>query len=257
LGLDAKNAAIILNNADLELAVKECLLGTLSFNGQRCTAIKVVFVHKDVAEVFLQRFSEEVNKLAIGMPWEKGVSITPLPEPQKPDYLTDLVQDAIAHGAQVVNPGGGSTKASFFYPAVLYPVNSQMKVYAEEQFGPVVPVIPFENNEEPIDYLIESPHGQQVSVFGNDSHEIGHLVDQLVNLVSRVNLNAQCQRGPDNFPFTGRKDSAEGTLSVEDAIRAFSIRTVVATKDTATNKEIINHIIEGHESQFLSTKFIF
>ncbi len=257
LGLDAKNAAIILNNADLELAVKECLLGTLSFNGQRCTAIKVVFVHKDIADAFLQRFSEEVNKLTIGMPWDKGVSITPLPEPQKPDYLTDLVQDAIAHGAQVINEGGGSTKASFFFPAVLYPVNSKMKVYAEEQFGPVVPVIPFSSNEEPIDYLIESPHGQQVSVFGNDSNEIGHLVDQLVNLVSRVNLNAQCQRGPDKFPFTGRKDSAEGTLSVEDAIRAFSIRSVVATKDTAINKEIINHIIEGHESQFLSTKFIF
>ena len=75
--------------------------------------------------------------------------------------------------------------------------------------------------------------------------------------MSRVNINAQCQRGPDTFPFTGRKDSAEGTLSVEDALRAFSIRTLVATKETAENKEILNELIENHESNFLSTKFIF
>lgn len=257
LGLDAKNAAIVLPDADLDLAVKECLLGSLSFNGQRCTAIKILFVHETIAPAFLEKFSAAVSALKIGMPWDPGVGITPLPEPHKPAYLTDLVEDALAHGAQVVNPGGGTTYASFFYPTVLYPVNRNMKVYAEEQFGPVVPVLPFASVETPIDYLINSPHGQQVSIFGQGSSEIGHLVDQLVNLVSRVNINAQCQRGPDTFPFTGRKDSAEGTLSVEDAIRAFSIRTVVATKETSSNKEILNHIIEKHESQFLSTKFIF
>jgi len=78
-----------------------------------------------------------------------------------------------------------------------------------------------------------------------------------VNLVSRVNINAQCQRGPDTFPFTGRKDSAEGTLSVEDALRSFSIRSAVATKDTNTNKAILNKIVSEHKSEFLSTNFIF
>lgn len=257
LGLDAKNAAIILADADIELAVKECILGSLSFNGQRCTAIKIILVHESIAEEFLQKFAEAVNKLPFGMPWEKGVAITPLPEPQKPAQLKDLVEDAEAHGAKVINEGGGTILESFFYPAVVYPVNAQMKIYREEQFGPVVPVMPFVSMNEPIQYLVDSPHGQQVSIFGNDPDEIAHLVDQLVNLVSRVNINAQCQRGPDTFPFTGRKDSAEGTLSVEDAIRAFSIRTIVATKETDKNKEILNEIVEGHKSQFLSTKFIF
>jgi acyl-CoA reductase-like NAD-dependent aldehyde dehydrogenase len=257
LGLDAKNAAIILADADIELAVKECILGSLSFNGQRCTAIKIILVHESIAEEFLQKFAKAVNELPFGMPWEKGVAITPLPEPQKPAYLKDLVEDAEAHGAKVINEGGGTILESFFYPAVVYPVNDQMKIYREEQFGPVVPVVPFVSMDEPIQYLVDSPHGQQVSIFGNDPDEIAHLVDQLVNLVSRVNINAQCQRGPDTFPFTGRKDSAEGTLSVEDAIRAFSIRTIVATKETDKNKEILNEIVEGHKSQFLSTKFIF
>jgi acyl-CoA reductase-like NAD-dependent aldehyde dehydrogenase len=257
LGLDAKNLGIVLEDADIDLAVKECLLGTLSFNGQRCTAVKILMVHENIAPMFIEKFSAAVNALPFGMPWEKGVAITPLPEPNKPTYLADLVADAEKHGASVQNEGGGSSYESFYFPAVLYPVNDKMKIYREEQFGPVIPIAAFKNIEEPIQYMIDSPHGQQVSIFGRNTDEIAHLVDQLVNLVSRVNINAQCQRGPDTFPFTGRKDSAEGTLSVEDAIRSFSIRTVVSTKETEENKDILNEIIENHKSQFLSTKFIF
>ena len=77
-----------------------------------------------------------------------------------------------------------------------------------------------------------------------------------MNLVSRVNINAQCQRGPDVFPFTGRKDSAEGTLSVNDALRAFSIRSLVATKMNDANKHLLNEIVNDNDSNFLSTKFI-
>ncbi len=257
LGLDAKNAGIVLANADLELAVKESILGTLSFNGQRCTAIKILFVHRAVADKFLQRLGEEIAKLKYGMPWEKGVALTPLPEPNKPAYLNECLDDARAHGAAVVNSGGGQTFQSFFYPAVVYPVNEKMKLYREEQFGPIIPVVPFDSIEEPIGYIIDSDHGQQVSIFGTDTEQIANLIDPLVNQVSRVNINAQCQRGPDKFPFTGRKDSAEGTLSVEDALRSFSIRTLVATKMTEENKQILNDIVEGHKSKFLSTKFIF
>jgi glyceraldehyde-3-phosphate dehydrogenase (NADP+) len=257
LGLDAKNLGIVLEDADIDLAVKECILGTLSFNGQRCTAVKILMVHEKIAQVFIEKFSAAVNALPFGMPWDKGVAITPLPEPNKPAYLADLVADAEKHGASVQNESGGTNFESFYFPAVLYPVNDKMKIYREEQFGPVIPIAPFKEIEEPIQYLIDSPHGQQVSIFGRNTDEIAHLVDQLVNLVSRVNINAQCQRGPDTFPFTGRKDSAEGTLSVEDAIRSFSIRTVVSTKETEENKDILNEIIENHKSQFLSTKFIF
>ena len=70
--------------------------------------------------------------------------------------------------------------------------------------------------------------GQQASVFGRDPDTIGRLVDHLANLVCRVNVNTQCRRGPDVYPFTGRKDSAVGTLSITDALRVFSIRSMVA-----------------------------
>ncbi|WP_207428545.1 NADP-dependent glyceraldehyde-3-phosphate dehydrogenase [Pedobacter sp. SYSU D00535] len=257
LGLDAKNAAIISDKADLKLAVSETVLGSLSFNGQRCTALKIIFVHRNVVDQFLQLLSEEVAKLKYGMPWEKGVALTPLPEPHKPAYLKEVIDDAIAHGAKVVNENGGQSFESFVYPAVLYPVNEKMKIYREEQFGPVIPVVPFSDLEEPIEYLIESTHGQQVSIFSNDPDELASLIDPLVNQVSRVNINCQCQRGPDTFPFTGRKDSAEGTLSVVDALRSFSIRSLVATKLNENNKNLLNEIVANQDSNFLSTKFIF
>jgi len=257
LGLDAKNAAIITESADLELTVKECVLGSLSFNGQRCTALKMMWVHESLVERFNARMAEEIGKLKVGLMWEKGVNITPLPEPNKPSYLKELINDAKAHGAKVINKNGGDSVNSFVYPALIYPVNKDMKIWNEEQFGPVVPVVSFSDIQEPIDYLIQSSHGQQVSIFSTDITQITELMDVAVNQVSRVNLNSQCQRGPDTFPFTGRKDSAEGTLSVTAALRSFSIRTVVATKETAENKAIINQIVENQESNFLSTKFIF
>ncbi|WP_336838298.1 NADP-dependent glyceraldehyde-3-phosphate dehydrogenase [Sphingobacterium siyangense] len=257
LGLDAKNAAIITKDADLNLAVSETVLGSLSFNGQRCTALKIVYVHRSLAQEFLKRLSAEVAKLKYGMPWEKGVSLTPLPEVNKPAYLTECIEDAKAYGAKVINENGGQVAESFFYPAIVYPVNSQMKLYREEQFGPVIPVVPFDDLEEPIEYLIGSSHGQQVSIFSNNAAVVSSLIDPLVNQVSRVNINCQCQRGPDTFPFTGRKDSAEGTLSVVDALRSFSIRSLVAAKFTEENKKLLNEIVSENESNFLSTKYIF
>ena len=257
LGLDAKNAAIITKDADLNLAVSETVLGSLSFNGQRCTALKIIYVHRSLAQEFLKRLSAEVAKLKYGMPWEKGVSLTPLPEVNKPAYLTECIEDAKAYGAKVINENGGQVAESFFYPAIVYPVNSQMKLYREEQFGPVIPVVPFDDLEEPIEYLIGSSHGQQVSIFSNNAAVVSSLIDPLVNQVSRVNINCQCQRGPDTFPFTGRKDSAEGTLSVVDALRSFSIRSLVAAKFTDENKKLLNDIVSENESNFLSTKYIF
>ena len=209
-----------------------------------------------IADVFLDHFTAAVNGLAFGMPWQEGVFLTPVAEKGKTDYLTELVADAVTHGAKVVNPFGATVCGSFFFPAILYPVDSNMRVYHEEQFGPVIPILAFNGIKEPIEYMINSNYGQQVSIFGRDPDRIAHLIDPLVNQVCRVNINSQCQRGPDTFPFTGRKDSAEGTLSVSDALRVFSIRTLVAAKYTGENKKMITRIVQGHKSKFLATDFI-
>lgn len=256
LGLDAKNAAIVLPDANVELAVKECLLGSLSFNGQRCTALKMLIVHRSIVDKFLARFTEELAKLKAGMPWDKGVTLTPLPELGKVEHMTRLVADAVEKGARVINEGGGASSGTLFYPAVVYPVKEGMLLYREEQFGPIVPVMAFDDIDTALEYVITSEHGQQVSIFSEDAETIGRLVDPLVNQVCRVNINCQCQRGPDVFPFTGRKDSAEGTLSVTDALRSFSIRSMIAAKQTDDSKRLLDEIVRDHKSNFINTGFI-
>jgi acyl-CoA reductase-like NAD-dependent aldehyde dehydrogenase len=257
LSLDAKNAAIVTRHANLSLTIPECITGALSYNGQRCTAIKIIFVHRDIVDPFLDKLTAAVDGLHLGMPWSGNVQITPVAEAGKPDYIKEIIADAVAKGAKVVNRNGGESVASLIHPAVVYPVNSDMRLYHEEQFGPVVPVVPYDSIREVIDYQVNATHGLQVSIFSDDAKEVASLVDPFVNLVGRVNVNCSCQRGPDTFPFTGRKDSAEGTLSVHDALRSFSIRSTVATKMTDDNKQLINEIVNHHESNFLSTDYIF
>ncbi|MFN3939079.1 MAG: NADP-dependent glyceraldehyde-3-phosphate dehydrogenase [Chitinophagales bacterium] len=256
LGMEAKNPAIILPDADLDNAVSECITGSLSFNGQRCTALKILFVHESIAAEFNRRFVQAISALKSGMPWEEGVSITPLPEQHKPGFLKELVDDAKQKGAQIINPHGGEQALTFYYPAVLFPVNKDMQIWHEEQFGPVIPIATFRTINEPLTYMQTSPYGQQVSVFGKDPNRLAELIDPLVNQVGRVNLNSQCQRGPDLYPFNGRKDSAVSTLSVYDALRAFSIRTTVAFKDIDINKQIVSNILEGRKSNFVTTDYI-
>jgi glyceraldehyde-3-phosphate dehydrogenase (NADP+) len=256
LGLEAKNPAIILPDADLDLTINECLAGTLSFNGQRCTALKILYVHEDVVDQFNRRFSEKVDALKFGNPWDDNVKLTPLPEPDKPAYIQELIDDAKEKGAEILNKKGGETTDNFIFPAVLYPVNKTMRVFDEEQFGPVIPVVSFRDIVEPLNDMKESNYGQQVSLFGKDINTLSPLIDSLVNLVCRVNLNSSCQRGPDVFPFTGRKDSAVATLSVHDALRSFSIRTFVASKDNDYNNAILQELLDKKTSNFINTDYI-
>lgn len=256
LGLEAKNPGIILPDADLELTIKECISGTLSYNGQRCTALKVLYVHESLINEFNQRFSEAVDKLKFGLPWEEGSFLTPLPEPNKPAYIQELIKDAVEKGGKVINKRGGELSDNYSFPAVIYPVNHSMKLYHEEQFGPIIPVIAYKNIEEPLSAMAASDYGQQVSLFGRDVRKIGPLIDALANLVCRVNLNSACQRGPDVYPFTGRKNSAVSTLSVYDALRSFSIRTFVASKDNPYNNEILETLLNSQESNFVTTEYL-
>jgi glyceraldehyde-3-phosphate dehydrogenase (NADP+) len=257
LGLDAKNPAIVLADADLDLAVSECATGALSFNGQRCTGLKLLFVQRKIADAFVGKLSDAVDALPFGMPWEQGVRLTPLPEPGKPERMRGLVDDAVSKGARVTNKSGGLSNETFYFPSVVYPVGPAMELYSVEQFGPVVPVAVFDDVREVFEYVASSNYGQQASIFGRDPAAIGPLIDVLANQVCRVNLNAQCQRGPDVYPFTGRKDSAEATLSVSDALRCFSIRSMVAAPENEWNKELLGDLLRKRTSNFVNTDYLF
>lgn len=256
LGLEAKNPAIILPDADLDLTIKECISGSLSFNGQRCTALKILFVHSSIVDNFIAKFSQAVDKLEFGLPWEGNPFLTPLPEVDKTQYIQNLIKDATSKGASIMNNKGGEVMPNYSFPAILYPVDKSMDLYHEEQFGPVIPIVAFDDINQPLDMMAESDYGQQVSLFGKDANQLGPLIDNLANLVCRVNLNSSCQRGPDVYPFTGRKNSAVGTLSVYDALRSFSIRTFVASKDNEYNNEILQNLMNSEASNFISTEYL-
>ena len=257
LSLDAKNLAVILPDADLKVTIPQLVAGTLGFNGQRCTALKILFVHRSRVDEVTKELSVAVNNLQGGLPWKNGVSLTPLADLNAVTWLRELIDEAISMGAKVINEGGGEVIENFMHPAGVYPVTTEMRLHEVEQFGPVIPVRAYDDISEVLKYAVETQFGQQVSLFGYDPNVLGPLIDAMVNQVSRVNLNVQCQRGPDTFPFTGRKASAEGTLSVSDALKRFSIRTLVATDYSAANRDLVNDIIAARSSNFLTTDFLF
>ncbi|MCH2213586.1 MAG: NADP-dependent glyceraldehyde-3-phosphate dehydrogenase [Flavobacteriales bacterium] len=253
LGLEAKNPGIIFPDADLDLAVKECINGSLSYNGQRCTALKILFVHKSVSQVFSKKFADAVDQLTLGHPAD-NTTLTPLPERGKVEAMEDYIKDAEEKGAKVINNNAGRLDDTSFFPAVLFPVSTDMKIYHEEQFGPVVPIVEYDSLEEVMDCIADSDYGQQCSIFSAKEDTIASAVDNMVNQVCRVNINASCQRGPDYLPFTGRKDSAVATLSVHDALRSFSIRTVVAS-DGGQSK-LVGSVVSSGKSNFMTTDYL-
>jgi len=248
--LEGKNIAIVLPDADLEVAAAQIALGSLTYNGQRCTACKLIMAHDSVAEALLEKLVARIDALKKGLPWE-GAAITPLPEPAKPDYLESVLDDAVEKGAKVVNAGagGGSRAGALFTPAVVYPVTPEMRLFGEEQFGPVVPVAKFSDTAE-IDAAVRASwNGQQAAIFTTSAAKAAPLVDMLSTVVGRININSQCSRGPDVFPFSGRRSSAMGTMSVTEALRAFSVETIVAFPDCDINQQIAEGI--EAEAKFL------
>jgi glyceraldehyde-3-phosphate dehydrogenase (NADP+) len=137
LGMGAKNPAIVLADASVEATAKEIVSGALTFNGQRCTALKQVLVDRKIEGALVDALAAEISRLRVGMPWEDGVTITPLPDPNHPAWLDGLVDEAVERGARVVC--GGAHAATLYEPALVAGVPPSSRLFVEEQFGPVVP----------------------------------------------------------------------------------------------------------------------
>ena len=241
--------------------MKETITGTLSYNGQRCTALKLLFLPRDYAERFAYMLTERVQNMSIGLPWDVTNSvysqITPLPFAGRVDYMKGLIEDAVAKGARILNKNGGKViggegESTLMVPAILYPVTPDMRVYEEEQFGPVVPIAPYDSLEDVLTYSREGKYGQQVSIFTSSGSEASaKLVDRFSTVYGKININAQCGRSPDTAPFSGRRSSAMGVMSVMNALFEFSIPTVVSYQDVGDNSKLVNAI--ALHSKFLQS----
>lgn len=232
LGLGAKNPAVVLPDADLDAAAAAIVKGGLGFNGQRCTAEKIVFVHRSVADAFTAKVAARVDALKAGMPWEEGVGITPLPEDTKLETMRALIDDAVSKGAKVVNTNGGRGAFSIMRPAVVADVKPGMRLLHEEQFGPIIPISTFDDAEAVLEWQRHSPFGQQSAVWGK-AETARAFVRKFTRFVARVNLNDVCQRGPDSFGFSAADKSGFGTLSLKEALLSFSRPVLVQAQDQA------------------------
>lgn len=230
LGLGAKNPAVVLPDADLDAAATAIVKGGLGFNGQRCTAEKIVFVHRSVADAFTAKVAARVDALKAGMPWDEGVGITPLPEDTKLETMRALIDDAISKGAKVVNTNGGRGAFSIMRPAVVAGVTPGMRLLHEEQFGPIIPISTFDDAEAVLDWQRRSPFGQQSAVWGK-AETARAFVRKFTRFVARVNLNDVCQRGPDSFGFSAADKSGFGTLSLKEALLSFSRPVLVQAQE--------------------------
>lgn len=239
LGLGSKNAAILLRGADIERAVDTIVGGALGFNGQRCTAEKLIFVPRTEADRFASQLSAAIEALRVGMPWEDGVAITPLPEPGKTGWMREYIDDATSKGARITNAGGGDAYETLMRPAVLYPVTSDMRIHHEEQFGPIVPIAPYDDVAEAVRWQQRSPYGQQVGIWG-PGEDVGDLVRAMRPQVARININDKCQRGPDSFGFTATDKSGFGILSLRDALYTFSRPVLVQSTDADIVSKVSN-----------------
>ena len=180
----------------------------------------MLMVHRSLEQEFGNQFQEHVAALVCGSP-ESNAFITPLPTLDIAKRMDALVNDAENRGASIWTHPHVSDDETMVPPRIVSNVTSSMRLYHEEQFGPIVPVMFWDDWSQVLSYLRSSPYGQQISVFGSTEH-----VDDLSNLVCRVNVESQCQRGPDYLPFTGRKSSARGTLGMQEGLDTYSIDCV-------------------------------
>lgn len=223
LELGGKDAALVLEDADLEHAAKQIVAGAFSYSGQRCTAIKRVIVLESVADTLATLLQAEVAKLTVGDPFDNA-DITPVIDDASADFIWGLIEDAQEKGAQALTPI--KRESNLLWPVLFDQVTKDMKVAWEEPFGPVLPIIRVANVEEAIAFANESEFGLQSSVFTNDFKKAFEIAEKLE--VGTVHINNKTQRGPDNFPFLGVKGSGAGVQGIKYSIEAMTnVKSIV------------------------------
>lgn len=217
LELGGKDSAIVMEDADLDLAAKNIVAGAFGYSGQRCTAVKRVLVMNTVANELVTKVTELTKALTVGMP-EDDADITPLIDTKAADFVEGLIKDALDKGAKATTDV--KREGNTIYPAVFDNVTTDMDLAWEEPFGPVLPFIRVNSVEEAIDLSNQSEYGLQAAVFTNNFPLAFKVAEQLE--VGTVHINNKTQRGTDNFPFLGAKKSGAGTQGVKYSIEAMT-----------------------------------
>ncbi len=223
LELGGKCPGIVFDDADLEVAVKECAKGSLKFQGQRCDALSRIIVQEGIYDEFVRRITKEAKRWKMGDPRKKDTMIGPLINEKAADRVESFIEDAVKKGAKLKT--GGKRKGLYIEPTVLADVNSSMRISCEETFGPVVAIMKFRTFDEAIRIANSSNYGLDESVFTRDVNKAVKAAELIE--AGTVTINAAPSHGLGNFPFGGDKDSGMGregmNYSVEEMTKLHTI----------------------------------
>ncbi|MBF0523253.1 MAG: NADP-dependent glyceraldehyde-3-phosphate dehydrogenase [Candidatus Omnitrophica bacterium] len=217
LELGGKDAAIVLEDADISFAAKNIVSGAYSYSGQRCTAVKRILVLESIADNLVDEMLPLVKKLSVGNPADDA-DITPLISDAAADFVQGIIDDARQKGAKLLF--GDQREKNLIYPTLFDHVTVDMRLAWEEPFGPVLPIIRVKSIEEAIDISNRSEYGLQACIFTQDIDNAFDIASKLD--VGTVQINNKSERGPDHFPFGGVKSSGLGTQGIRYSIEAMS-----------------------------------
>ncbi|KIY98676.1 hypothetical protein MNEG_9285 [Monoraphidium neglectum] len=223
--LGGKDVCIVCSDADLDLAAKSILKGGFSFSGQRCTAVKLVLVVKEVADALAAKVAAGVAKLTVGDP-KDDVDITPVISDSSADFIEGLVEDARAKGAKFLTPY--RREGNLIWPTLLDHVTPEMRIAWEEPFGPVVPIMRVDSVDQAVAHCNANNLALQGCVFTRDVNRAIAISDAMET--GTVQINAAPARGPDHFPFQGFRDSGIGSQGIRN-----SLAMMVKIKSTVIN----------------------
>ncbi len=222
LELGGKDAAIVLDDADLELTADAIVSGAFSYSGQRCTAVKRVLPMPGIADQLIELVKTKTLNLTIGNP-EKNATIGPLINSKQCDYVQGLIDDALEKGSTLIC--GNKRENNIIWPTILDNVTTKMRIAWEEPFGPVLPFIRVHSAEEAIEISNKSEYGLQGMIFTENIDLAFNIAQELE--VGTVQMNGKSERGPDHFPFLGTKSSGLGTQGIKYSIEAMSRPKVI------------------------------
>jgi len=224
LELGGKGMAIVLDDADLELAAEKCLEGSLKNAGQRCDAISAVLVVDEVADAFVARLEEKMTEWPQGDPRNPGIRVGPLINRMAARRVQGLIDDAVANGASLLR--GGRSHGCYVEPTLLDDVPLAARIAFEETFGPVVTVIRIADEGEAVGVSKMSRYGLDSCVFTNDYRRVWRIARDL--RVGELTVNDHPRHGVGYFPFGGSKASGIGREGIGYSVDEMTeLKTIV------------------------------
>ena len=224
LELGGKAPAIVLEDADLDLAADQIVSGSLKFSGQRCDAISRVIVVSDVADDLVNKIITKARRWKVGDPRNEKTDMGPLINPRAVEKVDGLVKDAVEKGAKLLL--GGKKRKNFYWPTVLDHVPLDARIAWEETFGPVIPIIRVGNEREALKIANKSNYGLDAAVFTKDINKATKLALELED--GEITINAYPAHGLGIFPFGGVKDSGMGREGIRYSILEMTeVKTIV------------------------------